>query len=234
MPMRDIEKFKIYKNVFDEHAIGLLFRLSTQGYFEELASPISLGKEANIFSAGTKDGESVVVKIYRLENCNFKKMLEYIRGDPRYADVKPHKRQIVFQWVKREYRNLLIAREAGVSVPKPIAFVDNVLVMEYIGDDSPSPPLKDKEPENKEQFLNHILENMKKLHKAGLVHGDLSSFNILNRDEKPVFIDFSQSTSSRNRDYMKLLERDIKNIASYFNKKGISIKEEEIKKKVLS
>ncbi|MBU0461079.1 MAG: serine protein kinase RIO, partial [Nanoarchaeota archaeon] len=60
------EKFKTYGNVFDQFTIRNLFELSSKGYFEEMKSPISIGKEANIFSAEKQDGTKIIVKIYRL------------------------------------------------------------------------------------------------------------------------------------------------------------------------
>ena len=76
MPNQAKEKFKVYKNVFDNFTLRNLFKLSGQNYFDELKSPISIGKEANIFSATTKDNSVVIIKIYRLENCNFNKMYD--------------------------------------------------------------------------------------------------------------------------------------------------------------
>ncbi|PIN69194.1 serine protein kinase RIO, partial [Candidatus Woesearchaeota archaeon CG11_big_fil_rev_8_21_14_0_20_43_8] len=73
------EKFKTYGDVFDNFTNRVLFKLMSQEHFEEdTLSPISIGKEANVFSAKTKDGEFVVVKIYRLETCDFTRMFEYI------------------------------------------------------------------------------------------------------------------------------------------------------------
>jgi len=73
-----------------------------------------------------------------------------------------------------------------------------------------------------------VLENMKKLNNAGLVHGDLSEYNILNYDEKPYFIDFSQSTLLKSESSGDLLKRDIKNISRFFTKIGVKTSEDEI------
>jgi len=102
--------------------------------------------------------------------------------------------------------------------------------MEYIGNEKPAPMLKDAHPKNSKQFLKKVIENMKKLHMAGLVHGDLSPFNILNHNEKPVFIDFSQCTSFENPLAKTYLERDIRNITNFFKKLGVNITEDELKK----
>ena len=186
-----------------------------------------------MFSAIRKDGSRVMVKIYRLETCDFNRMYDYIKDDPRFIDMKKGKRNIIFSWAQREYRNLLKARQANVSVPTPFTFSKNVLVLEFIGDDGIfAPKLKDAIPKNPKEFFEKIIANMKKLHKAGLVHADLSAFNILNCNEKPVFIDFSQCTpldSSRASEY---LERDIRNICNFFKKIGLKTDEAKVKMQI--
>ncbi|MGM5484592.1 MAG: serine protein kinase RIO [Nanobdellota archaeon] len=212
------EKFKTYQNVFDEFTQKNLFRLQSQGYFDELIGPVALGKEANIFSARRKDGKLVVIKIYRLENCDFNKMYRYLREDERYYNIRKNKRHVIFTWTQREFRNLHKAREAGMKVPTPLHFSYNILVEEYIGKKEPAPQLKDSEIESPEDFLKSITENMKRLYEGGLVHADISAFNILNYEQKPVFIDFSQSLDTKSPAAKEYLERDIKNISNFFYK----------------
>ncbi len=222
------EEFKTLKDVFDLAAERSIFRLMTQGYFRGLESPISIGKEANIFTALTNSGERVILKIYRIATCSFYKMYEHLRADPRFPSIRRSRREIIFAWAKREYRNLLNAREAGARVPKPIAVLNNILVMEFIGNDEPSPKLKDKCPKNPAGFFKEVIKNVQKLYKAGLVHADLSSFNILNKDEKPVFIDMSQSTTFENPNAQMYLERDMTNICSFFRKLKVNADKEKI------
>ena len=227
------EEFKTWGDVFDQFTQRIVYKLITQGHFEGLESPISIGKESNVFSALKKDGSRVMVKIYRLETCDFNRMYDYIKNDPRFLHLKKGKRNIVFTWVQREYRNLMKAREAGINVPVPLTFSNHVLVLEFVGDDDmTAPKLKDQIPKDPKDFFERIIANMKKLHQAGLVHSDLSAFNILNFNEKPVFIDFSQCTtwnSSRAEEY---LERDIRNICNFFSKLGLKINQQKIKNKI--
>lgn len=228
------EEFKTWGNVFDQFTQRTVFRLIGQRHFEGLESPISIGKESNVFSALKKDGTRVMVKIYRLETCDFNRMYDYIKDDPRYTRIKKGKRNIVFTWVQREYRNLLKAREANVNVPTPLAFYNNVLVLEFIGDgDFIAPKLKDEIPKNPKEFFDKIILNMRKLYKAGLVHADLSPFNILNLNEKPVFIDFSQCStieSSRAKEY---LDRDVRNVCNFFRKIGLKLDEAKIRENII-
>jgi RIO kinase 1 len=208
------EEWKTYKNVFDSFTERNIFTLSSKGYFNRLVSPLALGKEANIFIAEKDDGY-VIVKIYRLANCNFNKMFNYISTDPRFIGIENQKRKVIFTWVQREYRNLLTARNK-IKVPTPLTFKDNILVMEMIG--NPAEQLKNDVPENIEEFFEKTIECMKELINAGLVHGDLSEFNILNDDGEPIFIDMSQSTTIKAYDAKELLVRDVQNITRFFSK----------------
>jgi len=230
MPRKTKEEWKIYKNVFDNATILNLLKLNSQGYFDGLESPVALGKEANVFTA-LKGKQRIIVKIYRVENCNFNKMYEYIAPDPRFSGLKKRRRLVIFSWVQREYRNLLKAREV-IRVPTPIAVKDNVLLMEFIGRKEPAPLLKDAPPQNPERFFEKTRRNIKELYRAGLVHADLSEYNILNFEEDPVFIDFSQATTLDHPNSEDFLRRDIKNIVKYFQKQGLRVNEEEVYKNI--
>ena len=115
------EAFKTYDGVFDRFTFHTLFKLATQGHFDEgTLSPVKIGKESNVFSA-KKGKKKIIIKIYRLETCDFGKMYDYIRFDPRFFDVRKRRRLVIFSWVQKEFRNLLKAREAHVRVPTPHA-----------------------------------------------------------------------------------------------------------------
>ncbi|MBN2457565.1 serine protein kinase RIO [Candidatus Woesearchaeota archaeon] len=236
MPKKSKEKWKIWGNVFDEYTINTIKKLMTQNVIDGIESPVKIGKEANIFTAKTKTGDMRIVKIYRLESCNFNKMYDYIRYDPRFLNIKKQRRQIIFTWVQREYRNLIKARAAGVRVPTPLANINNVLVLEFIGDDTIAPQLKDSMPESKtgkEKMQNAITCELRKLYtKAGLVHADLSEFNILNYRGNPVLIDFSQTTPVENMNSDDYLKRDIGNLIRFFHKHGLDLLPEELYQKI--
>ncbi len=216
-------------NVFDQFTDRNIFKLISEGHFDGLIGPINLGKESNTFVA-KKGDEKVLLKIYRLQNCDFNRMYDYIKYDPRYQHLKKRRREIIFAWCQREFRNLLKARELGIAVPKPITFKFNILVMELIGD--PAPKLKDMPPSNPQECYEKILLSMKKLYKSGLVHSDLSPFNILMENDIPYIIDWSQCTSKENPLAKEYLKRDIKNIYHYFNKFNLSITLEQMEKKI--
>jgi len=226
------EEYKTLKDVFDLFTEKNIFKLISQGYIDGLHSPLSTGKESNVFSA-KKSGELRVVKIYRLQTCDFNRMYDYIKADPRYINLKNKRRDVIFAWAHREYRNLLKAREGGVRVPTPYTVLFNILIMEFIGDeDGAAQKVKDAKPKNPKAFFDDIVEQMRRLYQAGLVHTDLSGFNILNFQEKPVFIDMSQSTPLNNPNAESYLKRDIFNICKLFKKFGVKADETAVLKKV--
>jgi RIO kinase 1 len=233
MARKTKEEWKVFGNVFDKYTVWRLEKLASQGHYTELKSPVSIGKEANIFTAEREDNTLIIIKIYRLESCNFNKMYDYIKYDPRYLHLKKQRRKVIFGWVQREYRNLLKARDAGVRVPTPLAINDHILVLEMVGEDKPAPQLKDLYPTNPKKFMDDIIEFMRLLwQKAGIVHGDLSEYNILNHNDTPVFLDMSQSTVKECTIAMELLERDIKNMVNFAKKMDIKLDAEKIKKQI--
>lgn len=216
------ERFKAFSHVFDEGTLRAVFKVASTGQFETLLSPIKIGKEANLFTA-KKGDDWRCVKVYRIAS-NFKKMFEYMAPDPRYAGLKRNKMSIIFTWAIKEYRNLLRAREAGVRVPKPYYVFKNVLVMEHIGHDLPAPQLNNSTPQNPEEFYEMLISNIRTLYQdAKLVHADLSQFNVLNCEEKPVIIDFSHAVDLKYPNAQQMLERDVKIICDYFNKRGMAL-----------
>lgn len=227
------ERFKTLHNVFDEFTERNIFKLMGQGHFEGFYSAIGMGKEANVFVARKHDGTFVVVKIYRLQTCDFTTMYNHIKFDVRYLHLKKQRRKVIFAWTQREFRNLLKAREAGVAVPTPYTFLYNILVMEMIGGQEPAGKLIHQQPKHPETFLSAVVKNMQKLHRAGLIHGDLSRFNILNDNERPVFIDFSQTTPIESVNAQELLTADIKNVCAYFRKLRVDITEDVLRKQIL-
>lgn len=229
---------KSYKDVFDEGTMNAIWYLITHRVFEGLESPIKLGKEANIFSALTKDKKRVAVKIYRIQTSDFFKMSSYLEMDKRFRKFES-KRQTVLTWAKREFSNLLRAYKASVSVPAPIALRDNVLVMEFLGAKTQFPKpfglMKDVNAEAAREIYPNFIEETKKLYKAGLVHGDLSEFNVLvDESMKPWLIDLSHGITLISPAASELLERDAENIARFFRKKGLNISKEEVLSRIKS
>ncbi|MBI4145301.1 serine protein kinase RIO [Candidatus Woesearchaeota archaeon] len=225
------EEWKTFASVFDRFTEKQVQSLITKGVIDGLIGHLSMGKEATVFLAKAKD-ETVIIKVYRLSTCDFNRMYESIRTDPRFPKLNRQRRKVVFAWAQREFRNLLKAREAGVRVPTPITHLFNVLVMELVGDETAAQKVKDALPKRPAEFIEDLIAQMRKLYKAGLVHGDLSPFNILNSNEKPVIIDMSQTTTLEDPNAKEYLTRDIKNVVSFANKLGVELTVDELGQKV--
>lgn len=216
---------KISEGVFDQATLMTLYQLAKEKKLDELTGIVSTGKEANVYHGFLGERE-IAVKVYCVEASNFRNMEHYIRGDNRFRKWK-NRRQLVHMWARKEFKNFLrVYRE--VECPEPLAVEKNVLVMSFIGKDGVAAPrMKESPPENPEEFLERILEYMRRMYRKGFVHGDLSEYNILNNGE-PVLIDFSQGILLDHPYAEELLRRDIRNMVDYFCKFEIEKNEEKV------
>lgn len=229
--IKDSDDRKVSSEIFDKSTLQVLYKLANQGHLDVLNGAISTGKEANVLKGIKDDGSIVAVKIYRIATSDFKKMQYYIAGDPRFNVRSSNKRQLINNWVNKEFRNLTRLRDAGVYVPEAITSLNNVLIIEFIGDvyGNPAPTVKNLPPEDPNDFYEKLVAQMDRfINKANLIHGDLSSYNILNFHEEPVIIDVSQSVVRDHIIANELLERDIKNISFEFSKMGVDTSIEDL------
>ena len=217
------EDFKTVEGVLDSSTLMVLYELANRGYFDKLLGVVSTGKEANVYWA-TDGDRDLAVKIYRTSTLDFKKIWMYIVGDPRFAKIKRSTRGMMYIWAEKEYKNLKLANEVGVRVPKPLVQRKNVLIMEFIGEDGiPAPRLKDIKLTSREyeEALKKIVEYITILYRnAELVHSDLSEYNVLWWNE-PVLIDLSQAVLISHPLSQEFLVRDLKNILKYFSNEGV-------------
>ena len=150
---KDSELYKVFSEVFDRTTIDTLTYFHRRGKIEHLLGVISTGKEANVFKAIDGDGNYVAVKVYRTYTTEFRRIWEYLAADPRIGYLPKDIRKLVFVWTRREFKNLQRAMKYAIRAPEPIGFGNNVLIMEYIGDEYPAPRLKDIERElDKKEF----------------------------------------------------------------------------------
>ncbi len=214
------------EEVFDQATRLVIYRFMTEGLLNEVHGVVSAGKEARVYWGKSKEGKDLAVKIYLTSSAEFKKgMFKYIEGDYRFKGVKRDTRSLIFAWAQKEFRNLEQATRAGVNVPKPIAVKNNVLIMEFVGEDGVSAPsLKEQQPANAEKVYRQLLRYLVLLYrKADLVHGDLSEYNIMMWQGKPVLFDMSQSVPSSHPLAKSLLERDLTNVNRFFSRLGVKV-----------
>jgi RIO kinase 1 len=226
MRIKDADQFKVEASVFDDATFAALYKLVQDGYIEAFGGPLSTGKEANVYEAlgGSEEAESVAVKIYRINASDFRDMREYLTGDPRFEEIRGDKKAVVLAWVRKEYANLRRAMAAGVRVPVPIAVERNVLVMEYIGTEAGrGRRLNEVHVENPETAYEVVREYMRRLYDAGLIHGDLSEYNVVFHEGQLVIIDLGQAVTIHHPNSREFLERDCENVANFFARQGVDV-----------
>lgn len=226
---KDSEEYEVVEEVFDIHTLMALYDLYNRGYIEKIYGVVASGKEARIYWGISPQGEDLAIKIFLVATAEFRRsMLKYIEGDPRFKKVKRKRRHLIRAWCSKEFKNLKLAQKAGVRVPKPIAFKENVLVMEFINAKGkrgvPAPLLKEAPPSDPEYAYNVILDYIRKLYiNAELIHADLSEYNVLNREPEFIIIDWGSAVKKSHPNAYDFLVRDIKNILAYFRRLGVKV-----------
>ena len=230
---KDDDHFKTLDEVFDRQTLMTIYKLICDKVIFQLDFPVATGKEANVFKGTGRSGD-IAVKIYRISTLNFKAITRYIEGDERFRVVK-NKRQMMYTWAQKEYKNLLRAESARVRAPQPIAQHRNAVVMKYIGTKSgPAKMLKDVDVEDAERCFWKLIEMVRRLYVKGeLVHCDISEYNILWYRKTPVLIDWAQAVPTTHPHAIEWLRRDVHNLLRYFSRLGVRVSGDEAERAVM-
>ncbi|MEM1602607.1 MAG: serine protein kinase RIO [Candidatus Bathyarchaeia archaeon] len=220
------EEYEVLEEVFDKSTLMTIYDFMNDGVIKEIYGVVNSGKESRIYWGIGPNNEEIAIKIFLTVSAEFRKgRLPYIIGDPRFKNVRKNLRSLVFLWAQKEYKNLSLAYDAKVRVPRPIAIKNNVLIMEFIGRNGVSAPLlKEVELKNPERMYHLIILHVKRLYRgAGLVHGDLSEYNVMVWRGRPVLFDFSQAVPIEHPSSEQFLMRDLENINRFFSKIGVNV-----------
>lgn len=215
------------------HSNGLATLLDN-GLITDVVRPLLSGKEAQVYLV-ISDGEERVAKVYKeATERSFKQRAVYTEGrkgrnsrDRRaMAKGSRHGRATSeAAWRSAEVDMIYRLRDAGVRVPTPYHFDDGVLVMELVQDEAgePAPRLGevDMDAASAEVIFDQLIREVVKMLCAGVVHGDLSDFNVLMSADGPVVIDFPQSMEAAgNQAARKILIRDVANLNTFLLRFG--------------
>jgi RIO kinase 1 len=221
--IKDTEQFKVEGSVFDDATYAALYKLVQDGHIDAFGGPVSTGKEAAVYEALGPEG-TVAVKVYRVSASDFRQMRQYLDGDPRFEGIGSDKKKVVLAWVRKEFANLRRARKAGVKVPRPIAAERNVLVMEYVGGEAErGRRLAEVHIENPETAFEVVREYTRRLYDSGLIHGDLSEYNVVVHEGELYVIDLGQAVTVHHPNAREFLERDCENVAAFFARQGVEV-----------
>ncbi|MFK8001576.1 MAG: PA4780 family RIO1-like protein kinase [Polyangiales bacterium] len=210
---------------------GVLVALQDQGVIDRVVRPLKSGKEAEVFLVES-EGELRVAKVYKSMHRSFKQRSMYTEGrkvrntrDQRAIDRRTRhgKKQEEDAWKSAEVDIIHRLHAAGVRVPTPYNFIDGVLIMELVtdadGDVAPRLAEVSLDRETANAYYQQLLKEVVRMLCAGVIHGDLSDYNILVDAEGPVVIDFPQAVdAAANRNAKKLLLRDVDNLGNFLER----------------
>ena len=204
--------------------------LLDDGVIDEVIGQLMSGKEATVYTV--RCGSEVrCAKVYKeAAKRSFKKAVQYQEGrkvrNSRRARAmdkgsKYGRKQQEETWQNAEVDALYLLANAGVRVPTPYGCFDGVLLMELVSDDdgNVAPRLGDVAMDEEQALEDHavVMQYVVMMLCAGIVHGDLSEFNVLVDDYGPVIIDLPQAVdASANNNAESMLARDIANMTTYY------------------
>lgn len=206
--------------------------LVDDGLIDEVLMQLMSGKEAQVYIVRCGDDTRCAKVFKEAKQRSFKQAVQYQEGrkerNSRRARAMAKKtrygqKEQEQAWLTAEVDALYRLAAADVRVPKPYGFVDGVLLMEMITDaEGDVAPRLDDVTLTEEQALRYhakVIQDVVKMLCAGLIHGDLSEFNVLVDADGPVIIDLPQAVDAAgNNSAAAMLERDVDNMRAYFGR----------------
>ena len=206
--------------------------LVDEGLIDTVARQLMSGKEAMVYVVRSGD-ETLCAKVYKeATHRSFRQAVDYTENrkvkNSRQAramakGTKFGREQQEQAWQSAEVDALYRLARAGVRVPRPINFHDGVLLMELVtdADGDAAPRLNDCEfsPEDARRHHATLVKEAVRMLCAGVVHGDLSEFNILLAEDGPVIIDLPQAVDAAGNNHApRMLVRDVDNLRAFFGR----------------
>ncbi|MFX1518433.1 MAG: RIO1 family regulatory kinase/ATPase [Promethearchaeota archaeon] len=182
---------------------------------EAIGIPIGVGKESDVYEALTPEKRRVVIKLHRLGRISFRqtrRLRPYTTGKKHLSWLQES--QIA---ARREYIALKRIYPVISSVPEPIGQNRHCVTMELIEGEELSNILEIEEPK---AIMTEIIEIMKTIFQScGIIHADLSEFNILITPDSTIIIDWPQWVNKTHPNAEAILKRDVNNILTFFEKR---------------
>lgn len=200
--------------------------LIDDGVIDEVIRALKSGKEATVYLVRTGI-QTRCAKVYRdMRQRSFQRRAQYqegrkMRGSRETRAMKKNTRfgrsEHESAWKNAEVDALYRLHAAGVRVPKPYGYFNDVLIMELVTDSGGQPARRlgeiDLSPEQAREYHEFLMRQIVRMLSIGLIHGDLSEFNVLMGSDGPVIIDLPQVVNAAgNNGALAMLERDVNNI----------------------
>ncbi|WP_418317216.1 PA4780 family RIO1-like protein kinase [Piscinibacter sakaiensis] len=215
-----------------------LQNLIAEGLIDDVVRQLKSGKEADVFVVRS-GGETLAAKVYKeAQQRSFRQAVDYTENrkvrNSRQARAMAKgtrfgREQQEAAWQSAEVDALHRLAAAGVRVPRPINFYDGVLLMELVADADghAAPRLNDLPSFSMADALQHhatLLDEVVRMLCAGVIHGDLSEFNILLAADGPVIIDLPQAVDAAGNNHApRMLMRDVDNLRNFFGRHAPSL-----------
>ena len=209
-----------------------LVPLIEDGLVDEVLRSLKSGKEATVYVVSSA-GEIRCAKVYKdAEKRSFRSQTAYQEGRSERNTRRARaigkgsaygRKEQENSWQNAEVEALFLLAKAGVRVPEPYGCFDGVLLMELVIDSEgyAAPRLNDVEltAEQAREYHAFMMMEVVRMLCAGVVHGDLSEFNVLLGWQGPVIIDLPQAVNAAGNNHaFSMLERDVNNMSDYFGR----------------
>ncbi|ELP89768.1 serine/threonine protein kinase RIO1, putative [Entamoeba invadens IP1] len=214
------------EQVLDHRTRVVLATMIRNGLIKELHGSVSTGKEANVYHGFGEEFE-LAIKIFKTSILIFKDRERYVEGDYRYRKgfCRSNPRKMVTMWAEKEMRNLKRLGDFGIPAPRVLRVKNNVLVMEFLGEDGwAAPRLKDaplNDDEKNEAYRQTVCDMHRMYNKCNMVHADLSEYNLLWWKGLVYVIDVGQAIELSHPSANDFLRMDCVNISNFYNKIGV-------------
>jgi len=210
-------------------------------YVTDVVHKINDGKEATVYLCRARNDvvgvDYLAAKMYRARKFRaFASDSAYVNTakmrDRRMAKaMRQHTRRGRYvahhQWIDREWQMLELLHDAGASVPKPVARCGGGILMEYLGaglERAPSLAETRLSRDEAERVFRLVVRDVEAMLRCGVIHGDLSAYNILYLDDRPRLIDLPQAMRIDDApDPWALFHRDVANVADHFKRRGVDV-----------
>jgi RIO kinase 1 len=217
-----------------------------QRWITDVLSKIKAGKEASVYlcRAGEQvNAPLVAAKVFRPRMLRNLKNDQLYRQDRQVLDesgraildlgmLKAQKKRSVYgeqirhqSWLAFEFKTLKMLHAAGADVPRPYEMAENAILMDYIGDEAFAAPTLNTvrlEQEEAQRLYLRVMRNIRLMLEKGIVHGDLSAYNVLYWQGRITLIDFPQVIApGSHRSAYQIFSRDVRRTCEYFSRQGV-------------